>query len=249
MKSLSKFFTPPLYESDRREIYRKFGLESLEYFYTEKWGDQLLSRRLCLGGKITPRLNPPIGESFKPQVTVHHRFHPPYVEPLNRGLSFWEDLFPFPFNRLALLFLNNTDFNIEVSRSEFTAQLRRLWGSLQRLEDQMAQTEISLLDIRSHSEHFPLLVHYVRYRRVRVGTSEPLKQLIRDWSHNGSPEGELEKYFGTRVDYYPLNLANHPAEALRPDFLTELADKIRKLSETPRSKRRPAPSSAPELKL
>lgn len=231
MRPMSKFFTPPLLETDRRALYQFLGLENFGFFFVEKLGDLVLSHRRVRGGTLVPLLETPAEKNFDadgtlPTFTLEYTSYPPPVQAIGRTTGLWEDLFPFPFSRL----IGSPESNPRVvGPASATAALRKLYDAISNLEEQMAQTELSLLWAKRGEARFPVLVHYVRYRRVRLGTSPELLARVSDWEKRQAPISELESQFGTRLDFLPLTIEATPQGI---PALTLLAERFTHLSDT-----------------
>lgn len=228
----AKYFTPPLNDFDRKRLFASLGLANLEFIYVETLSKVLLQIIEVKGTDQTHILRPAVFEelsqAFGEIPIVHYRHGSSHYldqRSISATPTLWEVLFPFPFNQLS-------SSQVQILPEAWANGIRKLYGSLAELENKMSETELSCLWVQGVSESMPILFHYVRKRRVRVGTCKQLESL-RDEFLAGHLSSELLKSrFGTQTSFFFLSL-----ESVLPEgnVVSELSERIQGLTQIGRS--------------
>ncbi len=210
----SLYFTPPFTLSDRQVFFDALGLSDLDFQYFETVDDgPILAALRVVKGVIHPLLNPAELSQLEaneiPTFVTNHSKGQLACLPLKREASIWRDLFPFPFNTLSHRFEPVRGIEFTVSPMGFAHKIQALAAELSQLESVMAQFEVSVLFVRGQYRVFPALFHYVRSKRIRVGTSLSLKELALKVDAGDVDRAGIRQFFGTRVAWLELDL-RHP---------------------------------------
>jgi len=230
LRIISKYLTPPLSNKDRWTFYQAMGLDQLTYLFVETGEKHIFSAKKVEGQRLTPSLEPrsPDGiatwaaKAGLPVVCVCHGAtalptYSPFAEQ-----TLWETLFPHPFSTLGIS-ASDASVATEAFPLAFACTVDHLQKAFQRLEKIVAEFEVSFLWVKPENRPpFPLLFHYVRRKRIRVGTSPLLSQLGRQHENMGKNSRELIESFGTRCLWIPLSLS----EPQSSDPLENLAIKL-----------------------
>ena len=117
---------------------------------------------------------------------------------------------------------------LEVFPTEARAELEKLGRALERLEQAISQTELSCLWLIGPTVDLPVLFHYVRRRRVRVGIAPYLAPLRPEGGSLPSRE-RLTQFFGTPTVIYPFHLSRNSTTSP----LLRAAEGLMALAQTP----------------
>jgi len=210
-RSSSKFFTPPLSFSERKELFDVLGLRELPYRFMEIAPGVVL-RVLEYGNEVEPRLQPWLLSDWENRAGDEH---PLILKRLSawalekaptRTESFGEALFPFPFALVGNALNATLKEGISLFPLSFEQDCKRLWVALERLEQRLSEGEIGFLWVTNGEKRFPLIVHTVRHKRVRVGTSKRLHEVGRAYEEGRLTDEMMHAYFPTRVSFVPLTI-------------------------------------------
>ena len=90
------------------------------------------------------------------------------------------------------------------------AEIYQLYTRMRELEDKLSGYEASLLWLESGEKRFPLLLHFVRKKLVRVGTAARLVELGERFEAGQLSESELDTAIGTRSRFLPFQVIHDP---------------------------------------
>lgn len=234
MKPLSKFFTPPLSDDDRSLFFRCLGFTDMRYRLLETCGTIVLRAKHYQGleGQALLGTVAALQSSPEPLLLRRHAMQSLTEEPLHRPPSLWEELFPYPFSLVGRLFEEEPDRQLQLTPPALKTQLKLLWDALQSLETRMSETEVSCLWLRGGSAEAPLelpiLFHYVRKKRIRVGTAPSLRDMGETYRRGLLGDEALWEHFGTQSAFYYLGLEGLSSG---PDFIPSLVDRILRMLE------------------
>jgi len=218
MKGFSKCLTPSLTVADREAVQTALGLGDWSYFFLEITGKWVVRAWDVNGISAVPKLVPMTFNSWlearelkdKPTFAVHYEGFQPVPTPAQRPLTLWEELFPYPLSALSLAFSPRAGRRLEVFPSEAREELEKLGKALERLEQVISNTELSCLWLIGPAVDLPVLFHYVRRRRVRVGIAPYLAPLRPEGGSLPSRE-RLTQFFGTQTVLYPFTVSRNPS--------------------------------------
>ena len=91
-----------------------------------------------------------------------------------------------------------------------------MWQALTELEERMSHTEVSCLWVKGVRSELPVLFHFVRKKRIRVGTDAHLYGLSEKYKNGVLTPELLQEHFGTRAAFFYLDsegwtTLSHPA--------------------------------------
>jgi hypothetical protein len=259
----SLYFTPPLAAHEKRALYEAMGLGDLRYYYFEVLDGLILQGLRCERGQNVPLLEPADLDSLAafvpaaplPALVAKHPGQQLHIDPSNRPLDLFEELFPFPFSVVGARLNVPTGLSVKICSSEFAGRVAALLESFQRLEEFMTRQEVTFIWIKGNgpdelAPRFPLLFHYVRGRRIRVGTSGRLWELGRLYEEGHLTADGLRGIFGTHLEALCVNFQNMVGII---DPLHRLTQAIHQSLEShtapPPSPRPLGDSPSPELRL
>ncbi len=215
----SLYFTPSFSSSDRQSFFCALGLDQLPFLYIESVDSgAILSAMEVSNGTGSPLLEPTelneLGdltcESGATVLLEHTEGHLACVAAPSIP-SLWRDLFPFPFNAISYRFNPVAGIRLSLRPASFSEKIAALNEALVDLEQHMMRFEVSILTIKRETRSFPTLFHYVRSKRIRVGTSEVLKDLAARVDRNEIGASDVRQFFGTRVGWFELDLQANEA--------------------------------------
>ena len=110
MKALSRFFTPPLSRRDRETFYLCLGFGEFEYYFLEACGPLVLRAKRMQGLTGTTLLSATLAgaPSLSPLVMRRYDSQQLPEESVQRSLSLWEEVFPYPFSLIGRLFAEDS---------------------------------------------------------------------------------------------------------------------------------------------
>lgn len=202
MKPGSKFFTPPLSSRDRELFLRCLGLDALKVFFLETTGHCILRSLEVTGASLMPRLDPMTLDtslaSLSPLLWLKDPPSHLKLQPAQPTCSLWEELFPYPFSLFPLAFHRDTNDSLEIRPVDLKEALSYLMSALLQLESHLSATELGFLWMRRSGVELPLLFHFVRGKRVRLGVAPHLAEL-------GTDPVTLKASLGTQVSLLRLD--------------------------------------------
>lgn len=212
----SRYFTSKLTMQNRQAILRILGLESFRFLLFEAMGDVFLRVQENCGEVRKTLLEPATMNEAKTFISQYS--HPilylqhgasgrqlPVQSPLET-LSLWEEIIPFPISIFSRGF-SSIDSAIKIEPERVREAFSDLFVQLQKLEEKMAETELSILWLHNEQVEMPLLLHYVRKRRIHVGISDVLPAITQLHREGRLTEEMLLETFGTQTAFFNLDLA------------------------------------------
>jgi hypothetical protein len=213
----SKFFTPCLTAAHRVSFFRCLGLSHYAFRYFEVSGKHVLSASVFDRSKIEVRLTPSTSEEWLkernichlPVITLHHPSGELAHLATQSQRSIWEEVFPPPFSTV-IFGLGKSDLRqVEIYPDPAKLPLLALAKALSSLEERMKEAEVGFLWVRNGAVRFPLLFHFVRRKRVRLGSSSFLFDVGEKFDRGEISKENLVEIFGTHallvcVDISPL---------------------------------------------
>jgi hypothetical protein len=136
--------------------------------------------------------------------------------------SFGASLFPFPFSLIGLALSATPKEGVTLFPVAFENDAKRLWQALERLEQRLSEGEIGFLWIANGAKRFPLIVHTVRQKRVRIGTARQLEEVGRAYEEGNLTDEMMHAYFPTRVSFVPLTLSEDKNLEVIPNIYTSI---------------------------
>jgi hypothetical protein len=211
-RASSKFFTPPLSNAERITLFDVLGLSALDYRFME-CSPTLVLRVLEYGnGTAAPKVQPWLLADWE---TRGGDENPLILKRISgwalekRGVwaeSFGATLFPFPFSLIGNALSTPSKEGMMLFPVSFENECKRLWAAFERLEVRLSEGEIGFLWIANENKRFPLIVHTVRQKRVRVGTARRLEEVGRAYEEGNLTDQMMHAYFPTRVSFVPLTV-------------------------------------------
>jgi hypothetical protein len=237
--TLTKFFTPPLEAKEKREIFEILGLNDWELYFAETTKELLLrvvhyhglrSRVLLEPGTLKEWQELKLRSDIPTLELLHQMSQAHQVSQAEKPVgarSLLESILPFPFNLLGRKIAGDPFVSIEGEL--FSQNCQALHQNLNALEAELMQTEVGIAWLQDDSKSFPLLLHSVRGRKIRVGTG-PLAQRAGELFERGNlTETELFSIFGATATFIPVDamtlqfkraaLRGGPAGAFTPSWL------------------------------
>lgn len=232
-----RYFTSKLTLEDRRKILRVLGLGQYRFLLFELSGEIIL-RALETVGSQTSSLLEPLGISDAKKFVEAYPFPVlslQYSEggrqltqrPVNESLSLWEEILPFPFSLFSKHFYS-AEKNPAIYPERTWEDLQALFHVLQLFEEKMAETELSVVWLHSAGEEVAFVTHYVRKRRLHVGTSSVLNDLVTEFRHGTLTPDMLFETFGTQAAFFKVDLT---AESSDP--ILKLTEAFHKATQNP----------------
>lgn len=216
MKSLSKFLTPTLTVSDRATISRLLGLDQARFLYHES--SVGFSHLYNVPGQAVAALSEQqidrwIAEhalDFALVIDQPNRKNTAVSLPALETLGLWESLMPFPLDLFAAKTKLPAGVTLRVFPAVAEAELYQLQTRIKELEEKLSGYEAALLWLESGEERFPLLLHFVRKKMVRVGSAERLFELGERFEAGQLNESQLDQAMGTRSRFLPVHVFHDP---------------------------------------
>lgn len=224
----SRLFTPTFTQRDRESLYRALGSFAGNFFYAETTPETVLTARLMEGsratGLLTPRTLNELKDSTRTPTMVVARSKTLTLSPL-RGMAsdLWSELLPHPLHQLSSFFSGKaTEAKLHIEPAAWEESLKAVWEQFRALENRLSATELGILRVRRGTERFALLLHHVRRKRIRMGTSDGLDEMCAKWDEGQLSREQLRVIFGTATDLVYLNLNTDT------DPLSELTECLKK---------------------
>jgi hypothetical protein len=226
MSMNSLYFTPPLSEIQKHSLYRVFGLDRLNYLFFEILEDTVLQAFRVESGQATVLLEPLEWKNASeenrdpafPTVILKHRATQLDIRRSVSHKTIGEELFPYPFSELFRNAEGNSGLTVQIQSPLFSKGVTDLKRGLEQLESKIKGCEVTLIWVKSVEGSFPLLFHYVRGRRIRVGSSERLWELGTRFDAGELTAEEMRPIFGTQVAAFRIcmgsDVASDPLETL-----------------------------------
>ncbi len=209
---LNKLLTPPLAVDDRYRFLETWGLGEFFYRFGELTQDLVLRQVDYLGRQSQPLLTHLRTDEWRallvadPTPCIEKR----YSSPLNPAelpaeTSLWEETFPYPFSLLPVA-VSPIHSSLSASPPTFSEIALRTCAAFARLEQFLSGSEVGILWLCRGEARFPLLLHSVRKKRLRVGTGEFLMSIGRSFESHGLTPDSLFSQFGTAVNFIQVTL-------------------------------------------
>lgn len=216
MKAISKFLTPALTANDRKKIERMLGLDQVRFLYHES--SVGFSHLFNVPGGFVAALPDSQVDHWLSEHTLDFamvmeqsgRKNFSITLPNLERLGLWESLMPFPLDLFAIREKFPQSIALRVFPSVVEAEIYQLQSRINELEEKLFGYEAALLWLGSGEERFPLLLHFVRKKLVRVGTAERLFELGERFESGHLNEQQLDQAMGTRARFLPLNVFHDP---------------------------------------
>lgn len=208
-------------QREKQHFLQVAGFHSFRFFFLEVSGESILRALEVRGTHCSVQLEPVTLSQMK-------EFSRSYPDPIlflqspegaspsslrtfNENATLWEEICPFPFSLFARYF-NSAEGGVHISPDPIRQAFSQLFSALQCLETKMAETELSILWFHSPEQEIAFLCHYVRKRRLGVGTSAELLQIAKDFSEGGLTKNKLFEMFGTQTSFFNVDLSENTAE-------------------------------------
>ena len=216
MKTLSKFLTPALSASDRKTISGLLGLDQIRFLYHEASAG--FSHLFNVPGKSVAALSEQQLEQWIAEESLDFalvldqpgRKHCAITLPPSEPLGLWEALMPFPLDRFATRTKLPAGVSLRVFPTFVEHELHQLQIRIKELEEKLSAYEATILWLESGETRFPLLLHFVRKKLVRVGTAERLFEVGERFEAGQLNESQLDQAMGTRSCFLPIHVFYDP---------------------------------------
>lgn len=219
MKAISKFLTPALTASDRAGLTRLLGLDQMRFLYHESsvgFSHLYNVPNESVAALSESQLERWIAEQaldFAVVIDQTNRRNISVSMPPIETLGLWESLVPFPLDLFAMKAKLPPGVSIRVFPAIAETEIHQLQVRVKELEEKLAGYEAALLWLESGEERFPLLLHFVRKKLVRVGTAERLFELGERFEAGQLSEAQLDQAMGTRSCFLPVHVFHDPGAA------------------------------------
>jgi len=223
LKTISKFFTPALTSSEKISLADLLGVNDFRFLYHEKSGGHPLFSHLfnvpnCYVAALREDdLDYWLYEKALDFVMVVDqkgtRLPSLSSQCFSETLGLWEALMPFPLSLFPLKNKLAGDLSIRIFPELAEAELHQLVDSFKEFEVKLSHCEAALLWVESGESRFPILLHFVRKKLMRVGTSARLFDLGYRFEAGQLGQEQLDEAMGTRSLFVPLHVAQTPGES------------------------------------
>ena len=225
----------------------------LDFMFVEMSGTLVLRARQFVGAEAEALLLPVSlepndpGTEYERLLVARHPNQLLEITPIQKVTTLWEEIFPYPFNLIGTQFAGGQGPQLIIWPQTWKQELISLWEALAELEERMSHTEVSCLWVKGVRNELPVLFHFVRRKRIRVGTDPHLYGLSEKYKSGALTPQSLQEHFGTRAAFFYLDLKDGPPCLSLPGLVA----KLRAMLLEPRTAVIPAPSPAftPSLEL
>ena len=177
MKPGRRYHTPELSLVDRLRLWSFLGWEQALWGLVEHQGAHILNCQFHEAASESRWQSQwPLTALPEPTVIFGYRSILPLV-PALEGHDLWRELLPHPLNLIRSL---RGETEISFSSEAFAQEIAHLEKAFARLEESLLSTEFTLLTFSNPTGSLSLLIHAVRGRCVRLGTSPEVHALATD---------------------------------------------------------------------